>query len=420
MTRPGLSADLCLKCNICTAACPVAAATDLFPGPKAVGPQAERFRHPLLPSPDASVTWCSGCGTCTRVCPHGVNVCEINIVAKARLVAQHGAPLRDQAISRPHWLGALAGPFAAMANPILRRRWARRAMGAVLRIHPDAPMPEFQRRTLRGQTGEHRVRSPQDIAAPHEHSVAFFHGCSAEYYEPGLGLLTLRTLEHLGLKPVIPPQTCCGLPLQSNGLFDAARSQARRNARSLAPFARAGIPIVGTSTSCTLALKHDYRAILGLEGQDFDDLAAGTFDIFEFLVYVRPELLSRHSLMAIPLRVLYHPPCQLRSHFIGTPALEVLRRIPELQVVLSEAECCGVAGTYGLKSEKFPVARRVGEVLLGQIESVHPDLVLTDSETCRWWIAGLSGARLLHPIELLAASLGLAPLPGRPGSAQDP
>ncbi|MCJ7511929.1 MAG: anaerobic glycerol-3-phosphate dehydrogenase subunit C [Anaerolineales bacterium] len=410
MTRPGPSADLCLKCNICTAACPVAAATDLFPGPKAVGPQAERYRHPRLATPDASVTWCSGCGTCSRVCPHGVHVAEINIVAKARLVEHAGSPLRDQFISRPHWLGAMAGPLAAVANPLLRQRWARQALGAVLHIHPEAPMPAFQRRSLQRQIGPRRVRTPQEARAARGQAVAYFHGCSAEFYEPSLGLLTLRLLEHLGLQPVVPPQTCCGLPLQSNGLFGAARAQATRNARSLAPFARAGIPILGTSTSCTLALKHDYRAILGLEGSDFDDMAAATYDVFEFLVYIRPDLLRDRPLAPLSARVLYHPPCQLKSHNIGTPAIQVLRQIPGLEIVLSEAECCGVAGTYGLKSEKFPVARRVGEPLLAQIERLRPDLVLTDSETCRWWLAGLSGQRLVHPMEVLAASLGLTDL----------
>ncbi|MBI5958865.1 MAG: 4Fe-4S dicluster domain-containing protein, partial [Chloroflexi bacterium] len=59
------TADYCLKCNICTSACPVAAVTPLFPGPKTVGPQAQRMREPGEPSPDHSIDYCSGCGICT-------------------------------------------------------------------------------------------------------------------------------------------------------------------------------------------------------------------------------------------------------------------------------------------------------------------------------------------------------------------
>ncbi len=411
MNPAGLSADLCLKCNICTAACPVAAATDLFPGPKAVGPQAERFRHPRLAPPDSSVTWCSGCGTCSRVCPHGVQVAEMNTVAKARLVQATGTPLRDQFISRPHLLGALAGPFSALVNPVLARHWFRRILGWLLLIHPEAPMPAFRLRTLRHRAARRRVRSPGDLSTDPAETIAYFHGCSANYYETDLGLLALRVLECLGLHAVVPPQTCCGLPLQSNGLFHAARRQASANARWLAPFARAGIPIVGTSTSCTLALKHEYRAILGMHGSQFDDLAAGTYDIFEYLVYVRPDLLRWRELLPVASRALYHPPCQLKSHALGTPALRILRQIPAFEVVLSQSECCGVAGTYGLKSEKYAVARRVAQPLLQQIQRAQPDFVLCDSETCRWWLAGLSGLRLLHPIEVLAASLGISDLP---------
>ncbi len=38
------SADECLKCNVCNTVCPVMRVTDLFPGPKYSGPQAQRFR----------------------------------------------------------------------------------------------------------------------------------------------------------------------------------------------------------------------------------------------------------------------------------------------------------------------------------------------------------------------------------------
>ena len=78
------TSDHCIKCNICTSACPVAPATPLFPGPKTVGPQAQRLREPGTPSVDHSVDYCSGCGICTLVCPHGVRVMEMNTQAKAQ------------------------------------------------------------------------------------------------------------------------------------------------------------------------------------------------------------------------------------------------------------------------------------------------------------------------------------------------
>ena len=79
---PEFSLDQCIKCNICTTACPVSAVTDLFPGPKYEGPQAARFRLDDQPSPDKSVDYCSGCRVCDMVCPTGVKIAEINTRAK--------------------------------------------------------------------------------------------------------------------------------------------------------------------------------------------------------------------------------------------------------------------------------------------------------------------------------------------------
>src|SRR3954452_9083547 len=89
--------DACIKCNICTSYCPVAAVTDKFPGPKYVGPQAQRFREQGQPhSPDQSVDYCSGCRVCNDVCPTGVKIAEINARARAQIVADHGMPLRNR------------------------------------------------------------------------------------------------------------------------------------------------------------------------------------------------------------------------------------------------------------------------------------------------------------------------------------
>jgi len=99
--------------------------------------------------------------------------------------------------------------------------------------------------------------------------------------------------------------------------------------------------------------------------------------------------------------VVYHAPCQQRSHAIGYPAADFLRRFG-FTVVESRADCCGVAGTYGLKKEKYDIAVAVGQPLFTQIVDEAPNRVVCDSETCRWWIESHTGKKAVHPIEVMA------------------
>ena len=96
------SLDACVKCTICETQCPVSAVTPLFSGPKFVGPQAERFRHGE--SVDHSLDYCSSCGTCTLVCPQGVQIAELNSQARAVMKADH-MPLRDRLIGQTVLMG---------------------------------------------------------------------------------------------------------------------------------------------------------------------------------------------------------------------------------------------------------------------------------------------------------------------------
>ena len=407
MIPPLFTTDLCLKCNICTAACPVAAVTDLFHGPKYIGPQAARFRHPRLPMLDISVDWCSGCGTCSRVCPHGVAVAEINLLAKGRLAEEKHVPIGDYIISRPDIIGRIASPVATLANTSISFRPTRWLLEKTVGISRHAPLPSFTKTSLRKQFPDRCIDTPSEMEKDINRTVAFFHGCSNNYYEPELGGLAIAIFERLDIEVVIPPQICCGLPLQSNGLFDAARHHAQSNINWLAPFAKQEIPIVGTSTSCTLMLKHDYRAILGMQGEDVETVASSTYDFFEFLTFFAKDVLKRIKFNSLHAKALYHPPCKLRNHGIGVPALRILQRIPDLQLHLSESECCGAGGTYGMKSDKFPVALEVGQKLFYQIRQLELDFVMCDSETCRWWIAKHTGLPVYHPLEIMARAMDI-------------
>jgi glycerol-3-phosphate dehydrogenase subunit C len=329
-----------------------------------------------------------------------VPVAEANILAKAHVARRWRRPFRDALLARPALLGRAAAAAPGLANGLLRNSFVRRALEQVIGLSAAAPLPAFAKEPYAPRLGR--------AAASSDNAVAYFSGCSTQFYEPWIGEATEAVLRHVGLEVLHPEPTCCGLPLQSNGYLGQARAYATATARALAPSAGAGIPIVATSTSCSLSIKHDYRAVLGLSAPEFAMVALSTWDVFEFLSSRFESSLARMAWNRCPRRALYHPPCQLRSHAVGAPAIEMLRRIPGLELRISASECCGVAGTYGLKAEKYAVARRVGEDLFRQIRGEGAEFVVTDSETCRWWIRSHTNVPALHPIQVLAAGLGLA------------
>ncbi len=394
------SLDGCVKCTVCETFCPVAAVTPLFPGPKYAGPQSERFRT-SGETVDASLDYCSGCGICTQVCPQDVHIAEINAQARAEMKAAHGMPLRDQVIARPTVLAALSRPIAPLANLSLEIAPFRVALEKTLRIHRNAPLPQFSMRTFQSWARKH----PRP--ANTKGTVVYFHGCSANSNEPWLAKMTVAVLEHNGYRVVVPPQGCCGLPLQSNGNFEPARKYLRALVSRLAPHARKGATIVATSTSCGLMLKREGREMLGVDDPDLKLVGEHTFDICEFLLDLHDRGELRTDFAPLPLKVPYHQPCQGRGHGFGKPALDLLGLIPELDVIEVDHVCCGIAGTYGLKVEKYDIAMQVGAPLFADIVAQDPDVSACDSETCRWQISKATDIPSVHPVELLHRAYGL-------------
>ncbi len=396
------SLDHCVKCTICETACPVSNVTPLFPGPKYVGPQSERYRVAGELSVDASVDYCSGCGICSQVCPQGVKIAELNARARDGLKRRKGIPLRDRIITRPTWLGRLGTPAAPVANFSLASRPVRVLAEKVLGVHRDAPAPRFAGRRFSRWASAH--------ASPRTgRKVIYFHGCGTEYYEPWEGEKVVAMLEHNGFEVEVPKQDCCGLPLQSSGLFDDARRAVLALARALsARIHDEDTIIVGNATSCTLMLKREAREILGLEDDpDLRLVSERTYDICELLFELHDRGELRTDFEPVNETVAYHAPCQQQGHWIGKPALDLLALVPGLEVREMNARCCGIAGTYGLKAEKYEIAMAVGRDLFEQVGDSGASRVACDSETCRWQITHGTGKPSVHPIDFLHRAYGL-------------
>ncbi len=404
--------DQCTKCNICTSYCPVSAVTDKFHGPKYSGPQAQRFRAiGQAHSPDHSVDYCSACRVCNEVCPNGVKIAEINARAKAQIVRDHGLPLRNWLLGRNEMLGKIGNVAPHLANLGLHNPVSRYMAEKVMGIARHAPIPRWST----GGSFEAWFKRTQAQRLKSDKKVVYFHGCSTNYYEPAVGQAAVAVLEHNGYEVIVPPQNCCGLPMLNNGDFVGGEKLFRSNIRKLLPYADAGYPIIGTSISCVLVLREEASEMLDIENDETRRLKAALWDMSEWLrdLHERGELNTdfRELKMVLP----YHVTCQTRAHRMGRPALDVMSLVPGLDVREGSARCCGLAGTYGYKVEKYDIAMKVGEeafrFVREQGDAVR--MVASDSEICRWQLQHGTHKLGRSPVEILAAAYGLYDLDKR-------
>ena len=196
-------------------------------------------------------------------CPQGVKIAEINSQARNKLKRQKGVPLRDRIITRPTWLGRAGTPVAPLANFTLGFAAApdprpRRRSG----VHRDAAVAGLRRPALLAL-----VRGAPEPAPPGARSSTST-AAAPSTTSRGRARRSWRSSSTTASRSIVPKQDCCGLPLQSSGLFDDARKVVLRlRATRLAPHLRddPDTIIVGNATSCTLMLKREAREILSLE-----------------------------------------------------------------------------------------------------------------------------------------------------------
>ena len=125
-----------------------------------------------------------------------------------------------------------------------------------------------------------------------------------------------------------------------------------------------------------------------MRDDDTKAVSHATWDICEFLLDLHEEGRLDTGFGRLDEDLPYHAPCQLRSHGIGLPALDLFALVPGLRARDMDHDCCGIAGTYGMKKEKYDIAMKVGAPLFKKVKDSGAAVAACDSETCRWQIAG--------------------------------
>jgi len=420
---PKNHSDVCIRCATCTAICPVARVTPEFPGPKQAGPGAERFRKPGEASVDSWIDLCIGCHLCDMVCSSGVNISDLNLMARAKYLDEKGRPFRDWLLTHTYLFGSLGAFFSPVVNRLLKSSTIRWVLDTLFNIEKKRELPGYEsttfRQWFRKHQSDHRLppfskdltalslRGSETTEAISQgfanRKIAYFYGCYTNTNEVDIGKAAVQVLEANGFEVFLPPQKCCGIPMLGNGDFKEAKKLGSWNVPSLLGAVHSGSDIIFSSTSCGHMIRHEYSRLLAIPGAE--ELGRHTFDLFEFLRGLKESNRLQLDFKELPLKAAYFAPCHLKSLGIGFPAFEILRLIPGLRIDNIDADCCGLGGTYGFKKEKYEISQEIGKDLAQAVDRLKPEIVLTDCEGCRLQIRHLTGLKVLHPIQILRDAL---------------
>jgi Fe-S oxidoreductase len=103
--------------------------------------------------------------------------------------------------------------------------------------------------------------------------------------------------------------------------------------------------------------------------------------------------------------VAYHSHCQQRTLGLERYTTAVLETLG-YEVVTSDVECCGMAGSFGYKTQFYDLSLDVAEPLRDQFESpaLRESTVVTSGVSCSEQLEGELDRGTVHPIELIDPS----------------
>jgi glycolate oxidase iron-sulfur subunit len=332
---------------------------------------------------------CLGCMACVTACPSGVQYDKLLESVRPQIERNVARTPADRAFREAIFalfpyrrrLRAAAVPGALYqklrAVPAVRRLAAKLPgrLGALESLLPPVSLREAF------------ARLPEHTPAVGERraTVALLTGCVQDVFFHRVNEATVRVFAAEGCDVLAPrDQQCCGALELHAGREEDALGRARR---TIATFEALDVGsarpdwVISNVAGCGSSMK-DYGHLLADDPEWRDRAAAFSAkvrDVHEVLDELGPRA-ERHPIRA---RVAYHDACHL-GHAQGVRAQPraVLRTIPELEVldIPEAALCCGSAGIYNMV---MPApAAELGARKAENIRSVHPDVVVTANPGC--------------------------------------
>ena len=410
----------CIRCSACANAC----ANFQHVGGHAFG--GETYTGGIATGWEAGVNGtegaeefndlCTGCSRCVDQCPVKIDIPWINTVVRDRLnrgesgsfdflvegltpdAEPGGLDLQKRLFGNFDALARLGSAFAPLSNWVAQTDTARSLLEQTLGIDRRRDLPSFERESLVAWFAD---RGSAVAPAAADRHVALYPDAYTNYVRTDRGKAAVRVLESLGVHVEVPAAGESGRAPLSQGMVATARDNAEAVYEALAPAVAADRDVVVIEPSDLAMFHREYDRLLSADAAAA--LRENSYELMEYVYGLVENGADRDALAnGAGERVAYHSHCQQRTLDLEPYTVAVLED-RGFDVVTSDVECCGMAGSFGYKTEYYDLSVDVGESLTDQFSTAETEdrTVVASGTSCLEQLDALLTRRPTHPIRLL-------------------
>ena len=373
-------------------------------------------KTPATPATPAAPNWndpdtletlhlCLSCKACKSECPANVDIAQLKAEYLAQSYKSAGrVPLAVRVFGHVRALNRLGALAPGLANFVLKQRFVRQTMQAVLKIDVRRSLPRYAVSLHRQLPSKITAGKSSRVRA----RVVLFPDCFITYNEPHIGIAAVEVLEKLGYEVILPKTGCCGRSLISTGLLADAIVAADAVLRQLQPYLDdpSVAAILVAEPSCLSAFKDDYLELKCRTPIEVRrKLAAKSFLIEQFIEDQwdqHPQRPALPDLATIP-PVLLHAHCHQKSLWTAQTSAKLLRRLCGDKLSVLDTGCCGMAGAFGFTSDRYELSMQIGDLsLLPMVRNAPAGaIIVAPGTSCRHQIHDGATRDAIHPMELV-------------------
>ncbi len=401
----------CIRCASCLNVCPVFRLVgghvfgDVYTG--GIGTILTAWFSELKKSEEIQGL-CIQCGRCKEVCPGKIDIPELIVEIRRRLLKEQGHSFIQKAafkiINDRRLFHSVLRKAKSLQKPFTKDGFIRHLPLFLSELSDFRSLPAIADIPFRDKFP--KIKQPDGIK-----KAAFYAGCLIDFAYTEIGEAVVKTLNKAGVRVIFPDkQTCCGAPARYSGAFDVAANNAIDNIKA---FLKEDVDyIVSACPTCTVALKYEFTSTLKSQGHiemlgDAEKIAEKTTDFSSLITRLAAEGALVFGGEIEARKVTYHDSCHLkRTLNVFRAPRELLQKSGCEIVEMFESDvCCGMGGSYSLK---FPeVSKPILQRKLKNIKDTRVDTVVMDCPGCVMQIRGGfdkegSSVKVSHIAEILA------------------